>query len=101
MSETGSMMVDTMTLVTQSREILLRGNQLFEDFFRAETPRLAEACHRMSRRFLEGGRLLAFGRGPAATDVQHVSVEFVHPVLWGNGRCRRWISARHSKPRCR
>ena len=37
----------------------------------------------MSERFLEGGRLLAFGRGPYATDAQHVSVEFVHPVIVG------------------
>ena len=37
----------------------------------------------MSGRFLRGGRLLAFGRGPYATDAQHVSVEFVHPVIVG------------------
>src|ERR1700675_987998 len=37
----------------------------------------------MSDRFLDGGRLLAFGRGPYATDAQHVSVEFVHPVIVG------------------
>ena len=37
----------------------------------------------MSERFLKGGRLLAFGRGPYATDAQHVSVEFVHPVIVG------------------
>jgi len=44
---------------------------------------LAEACREMSDRFLRGGRLLAFGRGPYATDAQHVSVEFVHPVIVG------------------
>jgi len=37
----------------------------------------------MSARFLRGGRLLAFGRGAAATDAQHVAVEFVHPVIVG------------------
>src|ERR1700678_2599687 len=37
----------------------------------------------MSERFLRGGRLLAFGSGPYATDAQHVSVEFVHPVIVG------------------
>jgi D-sedoheptulose 7-phosphate isomerase len=37
----------------------------------------------MSERFLRGGRLLALGRGPYATDAQHVSVEFVHPVIVG------------------
>jgi len=62
---------------------LLARNQLFESFFSREAPRLAEACREMSERFLRGGRLLAFGRGPYATDAQHVSVEFVHPVIVG------------------
>ncbi len=75
--------VDTDTLAARSREELLRRNEIFETFFKAEAPRLAEACHEMSRRFLAGGRLLAFGNGAAATDAQHVSVEFVHPVIVG------------------
>lgn len=74
---------DTGTLAARSREELLRRNNIFEGFFEAEAPRLAEACHEMSRRFLAGGRLLAFGNGSAATDAQHVSVEFVHPVIVG------------------
>jgi D-sedoheptulose 7-phosphate isomerase len=74
---------DTDILAIRSREELLRRNQIFESFFDAEAPRLAEACHEMSRRFLAGGRLLAFGNGSAATDAQHVSVEFVHPVIVG------------------
>jgi D-sedoheptulose 7-phosphate isomerase len=77
------MTVDTNVLAVQSSEELLRRNSIFEAFFRAEAPRLAEACHEMSRRFLAGGRLLAFGNGSAATDAQHVSVEFVHPVIVG------------------
>ncbi|HSL00401.1 MAG TPA: SIS domain-containing protein [Rubrobacteraceae bacterium] len=74
---------DTETLTIRSREELLRRNEIFERFFKKEAPRLAEACHEMSRRFLAGGRLLAFGNGSAATDAQHVSVEFVHPVIVG------------------
>jgi D-sedoheptulose 7-phosphate isomerase len=70
-------------LTAQSRTELLRRNGIFESFFEAQAPRLAEACHEMSRRFLAGGRLLAFGNGSAATDAQHVSVEFVHPVIVG------------------
>ena len=62
---------------------LLQRNELFEAFFAREARRLAEACREMSDRFLAGGRLLAFGRGPYATDAQHVSVEFVHPVIVG------------------
>lgn len=64
-------------------EKLNERNQLFEDFFSREALRLAEACREMSERFLRGGRLLAFGRGSYATDAQHVSVEFVHPVIVG------------------
>src|SRR5215208_3443966 len=74
---------DTDALTIQSREELLRRNGIFETFFEAEATRLAEACNEMSRRFLAGGRLLAFGTGSAATDAQHVSVEFVHPVIVG------------------
>ncbi len=77
------MTVDTNVLAVRSSEELLRRNNIFEAFFRTEAPRLAEACHEMSRRFLAGGRLLAFGNGSAATDAQHVSVEFVHPVIVG------------------
>src|SRR5215211_7775470 len=75
--------LDTDTLAVRGREELLRRNGIFEAFFRREAPRLAEACREMSRRFLAGGRLLAFGNGSAATDAQHVSVEFVHPVIVG------------------
>ena len=67
----------------QIEERLLARNQIMEAFFAGEAMRLAEACREMSERFLRGGRLLAFGRGPYATDAQHVSVEFVHPVIVG------------------
>jgi D-sedoheptulose 7-phosphate isomerase len=70
-------------LTARGRTELIRRNGTFESFFEAEAPRLAQACHEISRRFLAGGRLLAFGNGSAATDAQHVSVEFVHPVIVG------------------
>src|SRR5436305_4869025 len=54
-----------------------------ETFFEKEAGRVAEACWAMARRFHQGGRLLAFGNGAWATDAQHVSVEFVHPVIVG------------------
>jgi D-sedoheptulose 7-phosphate isomerase len=54
-----------------------------EAFFTAESEKIAEACWAMARRFHQGGRLLAFGNGAWATDAQHVSVEFVHPVIVG------------------
>ena len=70
-------------LASLVEERLLQRNQLCEAFFAREAGRLAAACREMSERFLRGGRLLAFGRGPYATDAQHVSVEFVHPVIVG------------------
>src|SRR5438105_1302188 len=52
-------------------------------FFEAEAEHVARACLAMAQRFNAGGRLLAFGAGNSATDAQHISVEFVHPVLMG------------------
>ena len=53
-------------------------------FFQAEAERLARVCHLMAERFARGGRLVAFGRSPAArSDARHVAVEFVHPVIVG------------------
>jgi D-sedoheptulose 7-phosphate isomerase len=44
---------------------------------------VARACHAIATRFHEGGKLIAFGNGAAATDAAHVAVEFVHPVIVG------------------
>ncbi len=77
------MLTSRSVLASQVEKGLLERNELFSGFFSREALRLASACRDMSERFLEGGRLLAFGRGPYATDAQHVSVEFVHPVIVG------------------
>jgi D-sedoheptulose 7-phosphate isomerase len=54
----------------------------FDDAGGAE--RLARLCHRMAERFAREGRLVAIGLSPAArSDVRHVAVEFVHPVIVG------------------
>ncbi len=53
-------------------------------FFEAEAVRIARLCHAMAERFAAGGRLIAVGLSPAArSDVRHVTVEFVHPVIVG------------------
>jgi D-sedoheptulose 7-phosphate isomerase len=53
-------------------------------FFAAEAERIAALCRRMAERFARGGRLLAAGDTAAArSDVRHVAVEFVHPVIVG------------------
>jgi D-sedoheptulose 7-phosphate isomerase len=55
-----------------------------ERFFAAESERIARLCHRMAERFARGGRLVALGGdGPDRSDVRHVTVEFVHPVIVG------------------
>jgi D-sedoheptulose 7-phosphate isomerase len=64
--------------------LLDRRTQANESFFAAEAERLARLCHLMAERFARGGRLIAIGSTPAArTDVRHVAVEFVHPVIVG------------------
>ncbi len=72
-----------MQLASFIQEQLLERNHLYEQFFAREAERLALACRGMAERFLAGGRLLAFGRGPYSTDAQHVSVEFIHPIIVG------------------
>lgn len=62
---------------------LLARNEISKMFFDRESGRLAVACKEMSARFQDGGRLLAFGHGQSATDAQHISVEFIHPVIVG------------------
>ncbi len=76
-------MCQTQRLAGHVEEQLLERNRVCEEFFSREAGRLAFACREMAERFLKGGRLLAFGRGPYSTDAQHVSVEFVHPVIVG------------------
>ncbi len=52
-------------------------------FFDTHADAVSRACLGMARRFQRGGRLLVFGDAAAATDAQHVAVEFVHPILVG------------------
>jgi D-sedoheptulose 7-phosphate isomerase len=53
-------------------------------FFGANADRIARLCQRMADRFLEGGRLLAYGASAQErSDMRHVAVEFVHPVIVG------------------
>lgn len=52
-------------------------------FFEANAGLISQASFAMAQRFHRGGRLLVFGSGACATDAQHVSVEFVHPIIVG------------------
>ena len=62
---------------------LLERNKISGAFFARHSDGLATASREMAARFRRGGRLLAFGKGPYATDAQHAEVEFVHPILVG------------------
>jgi D-sedoheptulose 7-phosphate isomerase len=58
-------------------------NRAGEAFFGSNAHAIATCAAAMADRFFVGGTLLVFGSGPHATDAQHNSVEFVHPVLPG------------------
>ena len=58
-------------------------NAATERFFAAHADLVARACHAMAQRFQAGGRLLAYGAGAQRSDVAHVTVEFLHPVIVG------------------
>ena len=65
-------------------ELLAARTEANERFFAVHAQAIARLCHRMAERFARGGRLIAVGLSPAArSDVRHVAVEFVHPVIVG------------------
>ena len=71
-------------LAVRVGELLAVRLEANERFFAREAEPLARCCHRMAERFARGGRLVAFGRSPAArSDARHIAVEFVHPVIVG------------------
>lgn len=67
--------------ITRSR--LVATNAASQTFFDAECVRVARACHAMAGRFQAGGRLLVHGEAARRSDVSHVVVEFMHPVVVG------------------
>ena len=58
-------------------------NEVAERFFEANADAIARACQAMAERFQRGGRLFVCGDGAQRSDVAHVVVEFVHPVVVG------------------
>ena len=54
-----------------------------ERFFSENADAIARACHAMALRFQNGGRLFVCGDDAQRSDVAHVVVEFVHPVVVG------------------
>ena len=65
-------------------KLLARRSDANARWFAEVADPLAQLCHRMAERFARGGRLVAIGASPQArSDVRHVAVEFVHPVIVG------------------
>ena len=58
-------------------------NSAAERFFTENADAVAKACQAMANRFQRGGRLLVCGDGAQRSDVSHVVVEFLHPVVVG------------------
>lgn len=52
-------------------------------FFDEHADAISRACHAMAGQFQRGGRLFVCGDGAQRSDVAHVVVEFVHPVVVG------------------
>ena len=52
-----------------------------ERFFTCYADQIGELCEKMAGRFQEGHRLWVMGNGGSACDAQHVTVEFVHPII--------------------
>ncbi len=64
--------------------VTLTARPAVERFLAGEAEAIARLCRAMAERFEAGGRLLAVGHSPAErSDVRHVTVEFVHPVIVG------------------
>lgn len=73
---------DAERLAERARELVARRDDATRGLA-GQADELAETCRQMARRFHLGGKVMAFGNGGPTTDAQHVSVEFVHPVIVG------------------
>src|ERR1700724_3237968 len=68
---------------TLLEERVAASNRSGDAYFGQHAHDIAACAASMAERFFAGRTLLVFGSGPHATDAQHNSVEFVHPVLPG------------------
>jgi D-sedoheptulose 7-phosphate isomerase len=50
-------------------------------FFEENGDQIAELCHLMGQRFLQGKKLFVMGNGGSACDALHIAVEFKHPII--------------------
>ncbi len=52
-----------------------------EQFFTAQSPRIAQCCQAMANAFDNGARLYVMGNGGSSCDATHMAVEFMHPII--------------------
>ena len=71
------------TLTRAAAERFAASSAVSQQFFDANADAIARACHAMAGRFQKGGRLFVCGDGAQRSDVAHVVVEFLHPVVVG------------------
>jgi D-sedoheptulose 7-phosphate isomerase len=72
--------VDELALL---RQCFGRSIETSDQFFSRHAEAVASCASAMADRFFEGGKLIVLGFGCNASDAQHNSVEYVHPVLPG------------------
>ena len=71
------------TVASSASRHVAASNAACERFFTTEADAIARACQAMAMRFQQGGRLLVHAPPAGRSDVSHVVVEFVHPVIVG------------------
>ena len=74
---------EPMTVPSIASAHFAASNAIAETFFGSQADAIARACQSMAVRFQGGGRLLVWGEGAQRSDVAHVVVEFLHPVVVG------------------
>jgi D-sedoheptulose 7-phosphate isomerase len=74
-----------MPVVTDMREKVLRKSresaETQERFFSENADRISACAKEMAGAFERGARLFVMGSGGSSCDAQHVTVEFMHPIL--------------------
>ena len=73
----------TAAIANPAADHVVATNVASERFFTDNAEAIASACQAMAQRFQQGGRLWVCGDGAQRSDVAHVVVEFLHPVVTG------------------
>ena len=73
----------SVTAPSNAHAYFAASNAIAVEFFGKHADDIARACQSMAARFRKGGRLLVCGEGAQRSDVAHVVVEFLHPVVVG------------------